>query len=206
VVTFAVIIADPPWSYRVGGIQGDVDAQYETMALAEIAALPVQRWAAGDAVLALWTTWPKLDEAMALIAAWGFTYVTGIPWLKTVAATIQRGVGFWTQSASEILLIGRRGDAKRRSPEAVPLGLLAGEDRQFYAPNGRKHSRKPAGIHEWLAAMFDGPYLELFARRPHAGWTTWGRELGFQLSPAGVEYVGAPLEQQPALPALGYEW
>jgi N6-adenosine-specific RNA methylase IME4 len=49
-----------------------------------------------------------------------------------------------------------------------------------------RHSAKPMGIHEWLEQQSDGPYLELFARRPRPGWTTWGYETGFELGPWGV--------------------
>lgn len=183
-----VIIADPAWQYRGGGVQGDVDAQYTTMDFAQLAELPVRDWAAPDCVLAMWGTWPKLDEGTDLLRAWGFGYVTGFPWIKTVGTAIRRGIGFWTQSASEVILIGRRGEPKKCGGVAPVLGLLHSEERQFYAPGGAPgtHSRKPYGLHEWLEERFDGPYLELFARRKHPGWTTWGGDLGFLLTPGGV--------------------
>ena len=40
----------------------------------------------------------------------------------------------------------------------------------------REHSRKPAAVHELCETLFDGPYLELFARAPRAGWTVWGNQ------------------------------
>lgn len=191
-VRYQVIIADPPWAYRVGGgVHGDVDEQYTVMPYASIAAIPVREFAADNAVLAMWGTWPKLNEGVALMAAWGFEYVTGFPWVKTMpaAGTIRRGIGFWTMSASELVLIGRRGEPKKAGKPAPVMGLLIGEDRQFYAP-AREHSRKPYGIHDWLAEMFNGPYLELFARRERPGWSTWGGDTGFHLSASGVERVG----------------
>lgn len=196
---FPVIIADPPWAYRVGGVHGDVSQQYDTMPFADIAALPMRKWAADDAVLACWGTWPKLDEGVALVQAWGFEYVTGFPWIKTMRGGIPPGIGFWTQSVSEVVLIGRRGEPRKHGKPAPVLGLLAGEDRQFWAPNPRKHSRKPYGLHAWLEEMFDGPYLELFARRPYPGWTCWGGDLGFWLTPEGVQYHEPTVKAQPAL-------
>lgn len=199
-----VVIADPPWAYRPGfgsnaGVHGAVDAAYPTLPFSEIAALPVQEWAAPDAVLACWGTWPKLDEGIALVEAWGFGYVTGFPWIKTMNGGIPPGIGFWTQSVSEVVLIARRGEPKKNGKPAPVLGLLTGEDRQFWAPNPRRHSRKPHGLHAWLEGLFDGPYLELFARRPHPGWTCWGGDLGFWLTPAGVQEVARPRQEQPDL-------
>jgi N6-adenosine-specific RNA methylase IME4 len=198
-VRFSVIVADPPWQYDVSGVQGDPNVHYPTVRLGEMLNYPVAQWAADDAVLAMWGTWPKLNEAPPLMAAWGFRYVTGFPWIKTAPGTgsIRRGVGFWTQSASEFVLIGRRGEPKKAGQAAPVLGLLLGEDRQFFAPV-REHSRKPYGVQDWLEEMFDGPYLELFARRERPGWTTWGLDVGFKIGPAGVESVARmkPVESQ----------
>ena len=184
----AVVLADPPWQYRVLGVQGAVSEQYTTMPFSALASLPVADWAASDAILALWATWPQLNHGTDLLRAWGFDYVTGFPWIKTVGAAIRVGIGFWAQSVSELLLIGRRGILPKARNGSPVLGLLHEECRQFYAPGGAPgaHSRKPAGIHEWLEAQFDGPYLELFARRKRPGWITWGSDLGFELTPAGV--------------------
>lgn len=188
---FSVIVADPPWSYRVGGIQGDVNDQYSTMVVSDLAAIPVASWAAEECILACWGTWPKLDEGIDLIRAWGFDYVTGFPWVKTVPTAtgivLRRGIGFWAQQVSELLLIGRRGDPRRKAVSPV-LGLLCGAMRQFYSP-ALGHSRKPANIQDRLEELFDGPYLELFARRERPGWSTWGLDTGFQLSATGVERV-----------------
>lgn len=191
---FTVILADPPWEYRSYSdtANGAAAAQYPTMQVADLMRLPVAEWSAPDAVLVMWGTWPKLDEAFPLLAAWGFDYVTGLPWVKTTPrGEIRRGIGFWFQSASELLLIGRRGEPRRADGKPL-IGLTCGEQRQFYAPI-RRHSEKPVGIYDWIEATFAGPYLELFARRERPGWTTWGADLGFRLTPGGIERV-APKE------------
>ncbi len=62
---------------------------YATMTDAEIAALPVNTLAADDCVLFLWAVWPKLDVALAVIGAWGFTYKTcAFDWTKAHAGQI----------------------------------------------------------------------------------------------------------------------
>jgi N6-adenosine-specific RNA methylase IME4 len=40
----------------------------------------------------------------------------------------------------------------------------------------REHSRKPDDAHAMCEALFDGPYLELFARAPRDGWMVWGNQ------------------------------
>ena len=37
--------------------------------------------------------------------------------------------------------------------------------------------RKPDELHPIVEACSSRPYLELFARHPRAGWTSWGNEV-----------------------------
>lgn len=198
---FRVILSDDPWRYDNFGqakhgaarsAYGDEsmsaeEREAETMTFEELAAIPVQRWAGEDCFLVQWATWPKLDEGMRLLEHRGFSYVTGFPWVKTVPSSgeINCGIGFWTQSTSEPVLLGRVGSTPRKADAPKVRGLLVGEEAQFYAPRAAEHSKKPLGIHEWIEQTLPGPYLELFARAPREGWTTWGHELGDHLGPEG---------------------
>src|SRR6185436_10414684 len=110
-VKYGVIVADPPWQYGNAGCRGAAENHYTTMALEQICALPVGEFAADDAVLFMWATWPLLREAQQVIESWGFTYVTGLPWLKIVGlpsidlwgelkVKAQYGVGFWVRGCT----------------------------------------------------------------------------------------------------------
>ena len=92
--------------------------------------------------------------------------------------------------------IGRR--PRRIRPQVN--GVLAGDgamldaafwgtDRKqwpiLYERKARAHSRKPGTMQDYLQS-FDGPYLELYARRARPGWTSWGLDLGYELGPWGV--------------------
>ena len=44
------------------------------------------------------------------------------------------------------------------------------------APMGR-HSKKPEEMQDRVERLFEGPYLEIFARRRRPGWTCLGNEL-----------------------------
>ncbi len=181
--TYGVILADPPWNYgnagrkslTHGGYNGAAANHYSSMNDQAICDLPVADMAKPDSVLLLWATWPKLDVAFRVFAAWGYSYVTGFPWIKVTGVTedmfsgdpsftVSYGTGFWVRGASEPLLICRRGDV------APPTGNLIG----LLSPNA-KHSRKPESIYDY-AETLDGPYLEMFARQRRIGWEAWGDE------------------------------
>lgn len=183
---YKVIVADPPWDYKNYKKPAHGAPQYKTMKFEDIAAIPTSDWADKTCLLVLWCTWPHLNNGIELVSKWGFNYVTGLPWVKTSpkSGEIRCGIGFWTQSASEVILIGRKGKV---SPDRknVRRGILVGEDRQFYAPI-RKHSSKPEDIQDWIEARFEGPYLELFARREREKWDCWGLDTGYLLSENGV--------------------
>lgn len=176
-VRYGVIVADPPWQYANAGCRGAAENHYPTMTVQEIRALDIAALAADDCILFLWATWPTLIEATSVIEAWGFAYVTGLPWLKIVGAPsidlwgdlrvkAQYGVGFWVRGCTEPLLIARRG--KVSPPDGGFVGLLS---------ENLRHSRKPENVYH-IAEQLSGPYLELFARRPRAGWDSWGNEVG----------------------------
>ena len=71
---YAVILADPPWEYHVYSKNGkgrSAESHYPTMWLADIKALPVADIAEKDCALFLWATFPQLEDALAVIRAWG---------------------------------------------------------------------------------------------------------------------------------------
>lgn len=173
---FGVIVADPPWSYRNEGCRGTAANEYSTMGIQEIMELPVGDIAKVNSVLLLWATWPNLIEALDVVKAWGFSYVTGFPWLKLTAKPFgdlwgevqgvpNYGVGFWMRGCTEPILIARRGDVSPKTGNFV--GLIS---------ENFGHSRKPDNIYHFAEEM-DGPYLEMFARRRRSGWSAMGNEI-----------------------------
>lgn len=192
---YRVILADPPWQFELYSQKGEAkspQAHYRTMATDEIAALPVGHLASAPAVLALWATFPMLKEALAVMETWGFRYVTGGPWAKRSkgGGSWQFGPGYVLRSAAELFLIGKIGSPSQRSRSERNL---------IVAPAGR-HSEKPEALHVMLERMFDGPYVELFARRRRPGWQAWGDELDGAAGERGCpEPSPSELGQQPSL-------
>ena len=40
-----------------------------------------------------------------------------------------------------------------------------------------RHSKKPEFFQDLIKTVSDAPRIELFARRPRAGWDVWGNEV-----------------------------
>lgn len=180
---FHVILADPPWDYRVWNSPDGArtaNSQYPTLPTEEIARLPVrfQFPDSNHCVLFLWATPPKLHDALHVMERWGFEYKTvAFTWIKTTrtgppsARKPSIGLGHYTRSNAELLLLGTWGSpppVKDRSVSSV-----------ITAPRMR-HSQKPIEQYELISRLYDGPYIELFARpallRPQH-WATWGDEV-----------------------------
>jgi site-specific DNA-methyltransferase (adenine-specific) len=170
--SYSVLLADPPWRIRHYGphnFKKSADRYYKTMTSEQIGALPVNSLADRDAALFLWATMPCLPQAMSVIEAWGFRYITAaFTWVKTTAdGKPFIGMGAYTRSNPEICLLGLRGK---------PLERKAHDVQQILLSPRREHSRKPDEQYDRIMRLFDGPYLELFARQRWPGWDVWGNQ------------------------------
>ena len=195
---YRTIVADPPWPQGPTGVRFGVglpptssrgkgtqwqpiDAEtvalpYATLTLAEIAALPVQDFAANDAHLYLWTTQKFLRDSFAIADAWGFEVAVTLTWCKA-----PRGMhtGGTFRSSLEFCHFCRRGSLPAKTtidrrwftwPRIQGPSVGRGEQRQF------GHSAKPEAFLDMVEQVSPGPYVELFARRDRLGWDTWGNE------------------------------
>lgn len=169
---YQIIYADPPWRYQNGGVQGGVDAQYQTMKLADIKALPINELAEDTSVLLLWATFPQLQGALDVMQAWGFQYKTlGFSWLKTYKnGTPFFGIGYCAKSNQEVCLLGVKGKAH--------LLVKSNSVSSFISTVKTKHSEKPQVFRDKIVELFgDIPRIELFARQKTEGWDVWGNEV-----------------------------
>lgn len=180
---YRTIVADPPWHYdefmhagRTAGwrkraaaglpllTQTDIERKrlpYQTMSVAEIAALPVSDLSESSAGCFLWTTNKYLPDAFDVLAAWGFSYRQTVVWDKIAFSPFGGSVA---PNAAEFLLVGARGNHRwlARSRTSV---IRVGKTR---------HSVKPEAFLDLVEEVSPGPYLEMFARRTRLGWDTWG--------------------------------
>lgn len=164
---YGVILADPEWPWDTwgeGGRDRCPENHYPTSPTDVIAARPVGNIAADDCVLFLWATGPRLPDALAVMAAWGFAYKSHAVWDKG-----EIGTGYWFRSRHELLLVGVRGH--------VPCPAMGDQWESIIAAEGGAHSEKPDRFLELIEAYFPNiPKIELNARRARPGWDMWGAE------------------------------
>lgn len=157
--TFDVVVADPPWEYALR-LRGSPDMHYSTMTTDEICKLEVPF--ADDAVLFLWATNPKLEDALQVMKAWGFTYKTNLVWIKD-----KFGTGYYFRGQHELLLVGIKGEFSPPSEDKRVSSVLS-------SPR-REHSQKPDEAYKIVETMYSGHlFLELFASEKRENWEAWG--------------------------------
>ena len=106
----------------------------------------------------MWATYPKMQEALDLIEAWGFKYKSiAFQWIKQNRSGNGYffGLGRWTRGNTEPCLIAIKGKPKR---------ISAGVGQLVFSPL-RRHSQKPAEVRDKIVELMgDLPRIELFAR------------------------------------------
>lgn len=185
---FQTVLADPPWRFqnRTGKVAPEHGrlSRYATMTLDDIKALPVDGATAENAHLYLWVPNALLPEGLEVMQAWGFRYVSNVIWAKRRkdGGPDGRGVGFYFRNVTEIILFGVKGSMRTLPPARSQVNMI--ETRK------REHSRKPDEQYPFIERCSPGPYLEMFARYPRQGWTSWGNESGEDVVPRGKVHKG----------------
>jgi N6-adenosine-specific RNA methylase IME4 len=103
-----------------------------------------------------------------VIKAWGFTYKTGLVWVKD-----KIGMGYWARMRHELLLIAVRGEMPTPHESARPDSVID-------APRG-EHSAKPPRVYDIIDAMYpELTKIELFSRAPapREKWSAHGNQSG----------------------------
>lgn len=184
---FHVLCADPPWKFddRLPGPERGAERNYSCMSVEDICTMQLPPLA-DDCVLFLWRVAAMQQAALDVAAVWGFNVKTEVVWVKK-SKTGRRwfGMGHTVRAEHEVCLVGARGRPKALRNDVRSVigdlddGLFEGDELDFdglEAP-ALGHSRKPEIFYQIVESLFAGPYAELFARRPRAGWTTIGDQL-----------------------------
>jgi len=125
--------------------------------------------------LYVWATNTHLGDGLEVIRELGFRYITGLTWAKPGF-----GIGQYFRGQTEHLLFAVRGkglDLRRAWTDQHNLSTLITADWVRNDQNKRIHSAKPREAFALIEAASPPPRLEMFARQPRQGWTTWGNEL-----------------------------
>lgn len=178
---YRVIYADPPWKFsskeafepREGRpAYVPLEAVYPTMTTEALKELDVKRIAEKDAVLFMWATDAHIPDALEIIRAWGFRYVTvAFVWAKkTENGRNITNLAPWTLKSCELCLMATRGRmVKHKRKNNV---------QQLVEAVRTRHSEKPEEVRRRIEELFgDAPRIELFARRHVPGWDCWGNEV-----------------------------
>lgn len=184
---YNIFLIDPPWRIEVWdretGLDRSPDIHYPTMTKEELFDLPVESWAADNAVMIMWTVDCHYDTAIDLGKKYGFKFNTVFQrWLKTPedptqgflfpveAPDLHIAQGYTTRSGGcEECWLFKRGDG---------LPVLRHDIRREFYDIRREHSRKPPIVRENIVKLYgDYPRLEMFARERTQGWDVWGNEV-----------------------------
>lgn len=168
---YQIIYADPAWEYDDKALAGNRGAgcKYDLMNIEDIKTMKIQDLADDNCILFLWVTYPKLQEGLDVIKAWGFEYKTvAFTWVKTNGnGTFFMGMGRWTRANAEICLLATKGKPKR-----LDAGIS-----QIIKTQYTEHSKKPDIVRQKIIQLIgDLPRIELFARTKIHGWDTWGND------------------------------
>lgn len=163
------MVIDSPWpwkNYTAALNPRQPEAKYNTMSLAQIAALPVRSWLKPGGVVFAFYTWPYFADAPNIfVHSWGLRPQTGGVWGKrTKNGLLSMGTGEVIRGACEPFAIlqngtgrGLRARSTRNLIEAVAEQELAGK------VSG--HSVKPQEIYDMLVANTSGwRRADVFAR------------------------------------------
>lgn len=168
---YQIIYADPPWNERGGGkIKRGADRHYPLMKTKDICRLSIQSIADDNCHLYLWTTNNFMPDALKVIEAWGFRYITCITWVKD-----KMGLGQYFRGQTEHCLFAVKG--------SIPYKTIDGKRQQsitFFEAPRKAHSEKPEEMREVIEKVSDRSgfnKIELFARIQVPGWDVWGNEI-----------------------------
>jgi len=162
---FSIIYADPPWEYEHSiSTTREIENHYPTLELEKIKKIKVP--SDDNAMLFLWTPAPKIEEALDVVKAWGFSYRTCMVWVKD-----KIGTGYYSRGKHELLLIGTKG-------EGIGLPLPENRPESVIFADRTEHSKKPDIFYEIIEKMYPKhSRIELFARNGRNGWEAWGNEI-----------------------------
>lgn len=189
---YNVILADFPWNYAGCNNKNYWGPPYPPMSMADAKKIKISEIASDDCALLMWVTGARLPYAIELYRVWGFDYKTVfLTWVKCYRGGKPiTGLGHYSRSCTEFLLIGTKGDALGFKQSKFVSQLLGVEAKEIcveslpeFAGHSERtgHSVKPDLAFDCLEEFFGDKTktrkIELFARRIRTGWSSWGLEL-----------------------------
>lgn len=162
---YDVMVVDPPWPMQYS-IEDMPNFDYPTMTLSQIRSevgTRIQKHAAHDCHVFIWTIERFLPATFGLLEAWKLEYGFTMVWVKDGGFPLT----LYPQFNTEFVVYGRRGKPRFLTSQGFRTG--------FTAPRGG-HSEKPEVFYATLRRVTGGRRLDMYNRRPIAGFEGWGKE------------------------------
>jgi len=175
---FRVWSIDCPWLYdQAQPSKVSAQSRYPGMTVDELITLgaTIKAHSMKNSVAFFWVTAPMLyyatdpekgPDPYRVIRACGFEPKTGGVWDK-----VEHNFGHYLSIRHEHLIIATRGVGM--TPDR-PTPML---DSVFTERKSDVHSEKPECSYKLIERLYDGPYVEMFARERRKGWTTYGNQI-----------------------------
>lgn len=184
---FPTIVMDPPWlyeeKYKMGRgrkHKGTADNQkFPCMSMEELRGLRASVLSVAEPAchLYMWCTNSFVEEAYQLTRHYGFTPRNLLSWIKPYF-----GTGNYFRVSTEHLVFSVRG--------SQPI-LNHGTATHFFADKQPRLAAKPDQLYQIAEKCSPGPYLDVFARRERAGWTSVGNEIDGEDVRAALRRIAA---------------
>ncbi len=105
---YQIIYADPPWEYEFSHTRVRAITDYSTMDKKGICAFKVKDIAEDNSILLMWATFPKLEWAIPVMNAWGFTELQRLVANElTDKCGIEIGVGRYCDKSDSLHIYGK---------------------------------------------------------------------------------------------------
>lgn len=177
---YKTIVIDPPWDLPLCNpeysIQGPTKTAlpYKVMSDNALYNFNINKFADKECDLFLWTTKSKLHLSFHLLKAWGFKFNNLIAWNKNDGVCSN---GF--HNILEFVMYAYRG--KSGVDFTNPL-------KTYFSAKRLKHSQKPDSFYAMLRTRTKEPRIDIFARKRHFGFDSWGDQVETELQiPLTVE-------------------
>lgn len=187
---YRVVYSDPPWKFgdKLPGPSRGAERHYSCMSSEQLCRLQMPP-IADDAIMFMWRVGAMQEDALTVMHMQGFDQKSEIVWVKTKTGVViedwdeveesdlRMGMGRYTRYCHEVCLIGVRG---RAATQVVKNHSI----RSVFFAEREEHSKKPDKMYNIIEKMVEGegPFVELFARKLRAGWSSFGLELGSSLN------------------------
>jgi len=181
-----VLVADPPWKFgdSLPGATRGASRNYKVLGIDEICRFSLPP-IADNAVLFLWRVSSQPEEALRVVRAWGFCPKTELVWVKKTVKDKQFfGMGRYTRAAHETCIIAVRGTCPPRVRNV----------RSTFEAKVGQHSEKPDEFYKIVESLYEGPRVELYARRRRDGWACFGDELPPEAAGDSIESPPSSLQ------------